>query len=102
MKMARERRPEPKKNTEKKKGNTAGTLLDEKDEPLFERLRTLRMQIAREEKVPPYIVFSDRSLVHMCILKPKDKAEMLQVNGVGEHKYSKYGERFLEEINRAV
>lgn len=99
MKMAREqpRRSEEKKNKGSKSSVTAGALKEE-DESLFQRLRQLRTEIAREEKVPPYIVFSDKSLVHMCILKPKTKEEMLQVTGVGEHKYSKYGEKFLEKI----
>lgn len=46
-------------------------------------------------KVPPYIVFSDKTLTHMCLVKPKNKEEMLTVTGVGEFKYEKYGERFL-------
>lgn len=70
----------------------------EKEESLFDKLRTLRMEIAREEKVPPYIVFSDKTLTHMCILKPKTKAEMMSVSGVGEFKFEKYGERFLHCI----
>lgn len=102
MKLAK---AQPKKVSEKKEkkvrpsrlGSAAGVMQDE-DEPLFQRLRNLRMEIAREEKVPPYIVFSDRTLVHMCILKPKNKEEMMMVNGVGEHKYTKYGEKFLKEI----
>lgn len=70
----------------------------EKEEALFEKLRTLRTEIAREEKVPPYIVFSDKTLTHMCIVKPKTKREMLAVSGVGEFKFEKYGERFLNGI----
>lgn len=104
MKLAKE---QPKKSQAEKKpkksrfqSGTAGSALSEEDEPLFQRLRTLRLELAREEKVPPYIVFSDKTLVHMCILKPKTKEEMLKVSGVGEHKYGKYGERFLDEINR--
>ena len=62
---------------------------------LFEKLRAVRTEIAKEEKVPPYIVFSDKTLTHMCIMKPATKAEMLDVSGVGEFKYEKYGERFL-------
>ena len=72
--------------------------LKAEDEQLFERLRKLRTEIAREENVPPYIVFSDKSLIHMCILKPGNREEMLKVSGVGEFKYEKYGERFLEEL----
>ena len=67
----------------------------EREERLFGRLRALRTEIAREENVPPYIVFSDKTLVHMCIIKPKTKEAMLTVSGVGEFKYEKYGERFL-------
>lgn len=67
-------------------------------EPLFEKLRTLRLAIAKEEKVPPYIVFSDKTLTHMCIVKPETKEEMLTVSGVGEYKFQKYGERFLAKI----
>jgi len=61
-------------------------------------LRTLRLEIARVEKVPPYIVFSDKTLVHMCRVRPKTKEEMLSVSGVGEFKFAKYGERFLKAI----
>lgn len=65
---------------------------------LFERLKELRLVIAREEKMPPYIIFSDRTLIDMCLKNPADKEQMLLVNGVGEHKYEKYGERFLEAL----
>ena len=97
MKMAKEQE-KPKKTTVKKKKRTAGVLLSNEQEVLFEKLRQLRMEIAKEEKVPPYIVFSDKTLVHMCQVRPENKAQMLKVSGVGEFKYQKYGERFLEVI----
>ena len=78
----------------------ASGILQEGDEPLFQKLRQLRMEIARKEKVPPYIVFSDKTLVHMCMIKPQNKEEMLSVSGVGEHKYAKYGQQFLEAVNQ--
>lgn len=85
---------------------TAGTAFSQEDESLFEKLRRLRTEIAKEEKVPPYIVFSDKTLTHMCMVKPTTKEEMLQVSGVGEFKYEKYGERFLacvrSEIEKSV
>ena len=65
---------------------------------LFEQLRALRMTIARQEAVPPYIVFSDKTLIDMCVKVPRNKEEMLDVNGVGENKYAKYGEQFLDAI----
>ena len=65
---------------------------------LFERLRQLRLRIAKEEAMPPYIIFSDKTLIDMCVRVPGDQKEMLMVSGVGANKYSKYGERFLTEI----
>ena len=72
--------------------------LDAASWQLFERLRQLRLTIAGEQKVPPYIVFSDKTLIDMCVKKTTDRASMLEVSGVGEAKYEKYGERFLEEL----
>ena len=61
----------------------------------FEALRRLRTEIARAQHIPPYLVFSDKSLESMCVLLPQTKTEMLAVHGVGELKYQKYGEQFL-------
>ena len=98
MKMAKEPEKEAKTAPKKKVKKTAGLVLNKEQEESFEILRALRAEIAREEKVPPYIVFSDKTLVQMCIDQPKDKAGMLEVSGVGEFKFEKYGERFLEVI----
>lgn len=104
MKMPKEEERQPKAEKTKKsrfgKAAAASSAADftEQDETLFEKLRTLRMEIAREAKVPPYIVFSDKTLVSMCMIRPQNKAEMLTVSGVGEFKYEKYGERFLEVL----
>lgn len=87
-----------------RKSKTSEPKLRSKDEltsagyDLFEKLRALRLQIAREEVMPPYIIFNDRTLIQMCILLPGNKEEMLRVSGVGDAKYEKYGERFIEEI----
>lgn len=78
-----------------------GDLWSEADEELFEKLRTLRMEIARKEKVPPYIVFSDKTPAHMSVVKPVTREAMLTVSGVGEFKYKKYGEKFLECLRDA-
>ncbi len=48
--------------------------------------------------MPPYIVFSDRTLIDMCAKLPGTEGEMLGVSGVGENKFRKYGKRFMEEI----
>lgn len=107
MKLAKEQEHPAKVKTGKgvsgsqkgsKRALLSGEGFGEREEALFERLRQLRTQIAREEKVPPYIVFSDKTLTHMCMLKPETREAMLRVSGVGEHKYEKYGQRFLECI----
>lgn len=69
---------------------------------LFEKLRQLRLVIAKEEKMPPYIIFSDKTLIDMCVKTPENRQEMLDVSGVGERKYSKYGQRFLDEIGKFI
>lgn len=97
MKMAKEQEP-GEKVTAKKKKKTAGVLLSNAQQEVFEKLRQIRMEIAKEENVPPYIVFSDKTLVHMSVEQPQDKAGMLEITGVGEFKYQKYGERFLEAL----
>ncbi len=65
---------------------------------LFEALRQLRTRIAKEEGMPPYIIFNDRSLIEMCLRMPLDRASLLRVAGVGEAKCEKYGKRFLDAI----
>lgn len=73
-------------------------ILNSKGLELFERLRGLRTELAREHNMPPYIIFSDKTLVDMCIKVPVNKAGMMEVAGVGENKFAKYGEQFLAEI----
>ena len=101
MKMAKEQEigAREKGGKKAKRSKVTGVELTEQDEVLFEKLRALRAEIAKKEKVPPYIVFSDKTLVHMCAVRPKTKTEMLSVSGVGEFKYDKYGMRFLEIVS---
>ena len=69
-----------------------------KEDPLFEVLRNLRKEIAGEEKVPPYLIFSDQALRDMCVKQPQTTDDFLEVKGVGTQKADKYGERFIEAI----
>lgn len=93
MKIAAEQEKKSSKQAKKK----VHSRVDISDE-LFELLRQIRTTIAKEEKVPPYLVFADKSLVDMCSVMPETKEEMLTVSGVGEVKYERYGERFLLAI----
>ena len=87
-----QRAEKPKKKTNGKDALTAAGF------KLFDKFRELRLQIAREENMPPYIIFSDKTLIDMAVKMPRSKREMLEVSGVGENKYGKYGERFLRVI----
>lgn len=71
---------------------------DDGDEVLFQKLRALRLDIARELGKPPYIVFSDKTLRDMVRVKPIADDQFLAVNGVGESKLKQYGERFMAAI----
>ncbi|AWM17270.1 MULTISPECIES: DNA helicase RecQ [Bacillus] len=71
--------------------------ITENDE-LFERLRMVRKEIAAEQGVPPFVVFSDQTLKEMSGKQPANDEELLSIKGVGEQKRAKYGRLFLQEI----
>jgi ATP-dependent DNA helicase RecQ len=68
------------------------------DETLFAKLRELRARFAQEARVPPYIIFTDATLRDMCRKRPTTKTAFLGVSGVGEIKFKKYGDAFIEVI----
>ena len=68
------------------------------DAQLLERLRALRTRIAREEQVPAYVVFPDRTLLEIAVRRPKSPYALGEIRGVGPMKIDKYGERFLELV----
>ena len=74
------------------------------NEELFEILRQVRTKLARDEGKPPYLIFSDATLKSMSLRKPTTQPEMLNISGVGEHKYDLYGDNFtnviLDYVNR--
>jgi ATP-dependent DNA helicase RecQ len=73
-------------------------ILNTRGMDLFEKLRALRMQIAKNENIPPYIVFSDKTLMDMCVKLPLTEEEMFTVNGVGQRKFDSYGVQFMQVI----
>ncbi|NEW59985.1 DNA helicase RecQ [Sulfurovum sp. bin170] len=74
------------------------TYFDDYKVEIFDKLRVLRKEIATTSKVPPYVVFSDKTLKELSNVMPTNKAEMLEVHGVGEVKFERYGEAFLQLI----
>jgi ATP-dependent DNA helicase RecQ len=81
---------------ENKRQETPGIV----HEDLFEQLRELRRTQAEEQNVPPYVVFSDKSLRDMCCLLPATPEEMPAVNGVGRAKMERYGQTFTTVISQ--
>ena len=86
--------PKMEKKTKQKNSEIPMTV----DQKLFEKLRQKRKEIADENKIPPYIIFHDRTLKQMAANRPKNREELLQISGVGEKKADQYGEIFLEVL----
>ncbi|HEX6059256.1 MAG TPA: ATP-dependent DNA helicase RecQ, partial [Gemmatimonadaceae bacterium] len=77
---------------------TRDVVLEGEDAELFASLRTLRGRIAKDEQVPAYVVFPDRTLAEMAVRRPRSLGALADIRGVGPAKLEKYGERFLEAI----
>jgi len=90
----------PSKKEKKSKPSPAASALSSKDKNLFEELRALRKKIANEKGVPPYVVFGDKSLRSMALLKPTTRAAFLGVHGVGEKKADEYAAVFMNAIEQ--
>jgi len=73
-------------------------VLDADGRALFERLRALRLEIAREGSIPPYMVFNDATLREMAQRRPTSQRDMLAIKGVGQAKFEAFGRAFLEAI----
>lgn len=84
----------------KKAAQLAG--LNELGAALFEKLRSVRTELAAEKSVPPYIICSDKTLKDMCAKLPRDKEQLADVYGMGEQKIQNYGESFVTAVNSFV
>lgn len=86
--------------TGKKAAQLAG--LNELGAALFEKLRSVRTELAAEKSVPPYIICSDKTLKDICAKLPRDKEQLADVYGMGEQKIQNYGEAFVTAVNSFV
>jgi ATP-dependent DNA helicase RecQ len=84
---------------ERKRDRPESSALLDPDLSLFDRLRALRKEIAKERGVPPYVVFSDATLLEMASSRPRTNAELITISGVGPTKLEHYGERFLKALS---
>ena len=72
--------------------------LNDEEKRLFEKLRTMRMDLSRTENIPPYVVAHDSVLKRLAKVKPMTKEEMIEIEGIGERNFDKYGVYFLKVI----
>lgn len=84
--------------TKKDKTTKKTSFTNPDDEELFQKLRAHRITLAKEQGVPPYIIFNDNTLIDMIIEKPRTLWEFGRISGVGETKLEKYGDSFLKII----
>jgi ATP-dependent DNA helicase RecQ len=97
------REPEPKRGGRRRGGaiataNDVAGELQPADQPVFEALRALRAELAREQNLPAYVIFHDATLRAMASQRPRNLDELARVNGVGASKLERYGERMLAVI----
>ena len=85
-----------------KKQKTHTTLSNKEDENLFQTLRTHRLELASEQKVPPFVIFHDTTLLEMAQTRPATITEFGQLSGVGKAKLERYADSFLAFINKSM
>jgi ATP-dependent DNA helicase RecQ len=72
----------------------------EMNQPLFDALREARMELAKQQNVPPYVIFHDKTLREMAVFKPTSRSALMEISGMGERKIERYGQVFLDVIRR--
>jgi ATP-dependent DNA helicase RecQ len=93
------RDPEPRKGKGRAKGGSkAPASVAAGDEALWQALKAKRLELAREQGVPPYVIFHDSTLLAMAQARPRRQDELAEISGVGERKLERYGEAFLEVL----
>ncbi|MDA8006658.1 MAG: HRDC domain-containing protein, partial [Gammaproteobacteria bacterium] len=90
----------PPRARKKTRSGTAQPMLHGEDADLFEELRAARLALAREQNMPPYVIFHDSTLIEMALAKPRNARAMEEVPGVGQVKLERYGGVFLDVIEK--
>ena len=90
----------PKKEGRSRRKGSPGAVFNPVGDPLFDALRSLRRDIAREAGLPPYVIFHDSVLREMAASRPASLDDLGQIGGVGTRKLEAYGDRFLEVIRQ--
>jgi len=92
------RKPATRKQKRERKAFTITVESQDMDQALFNALKTRRLELARAQNLPPYVIFHDKTLREMAIRKPVSAEALLHISGVGETKVERYGKQFLEII----
>jgi ATP-dependent DNA helicase RecQ len=87
--------PGGRKRTGNRRQHSGQERLDADQRRLMERLKRLRLELAQESGVPPYVVFHDKTLLEMALVRPTDRPGLLAISGIGERKADRYGPAFL-------
>jgi len=95
LSLARQRRVVKESRADKRR---PAVQVGDGDHDLFERLRSVRLQLARARNVPPYVIFHDTTLRELARVKPRSVDELSGIYGIGESKAARFGEAFVEEI----
>ena len=96
------RETKPEKKTKKAAPRTRAAFNSETDPVLWDALRARRLQLAKAQGVPPYVVFHDATLAAMAERRPRTLGEFAEISGVGERKLAAYGEDFIAVIRAHV
>jgi len=92
--------PRPSQETARRtRSGGSDTELSETDQMLFKKLKALRLIIAKDQNLPPYVIFHDKTLVEMAVFKPRTLEDMGHISGVGQSKLTRYGQSFLSVMN---
>jgi len=102
VQLRKDPRPIKKPKAVKRTPTPVIDLQDAGDQQRFEKLRALRLELAQDLGLPPYVIFHDKTLKEMAVMRPGSREQLLQINGVGEKKAEKYGERFLAVLAASI
>lgn len=87
-------------STKQRKTKETITISNEADQALFKALKAKRMELAKSQNLPPYVIFHDKTLIELATLRPSNKESMSQINGVGQSKIERYSADFLTIIKQ--
>jgi ATP-dependent DNA helicase RecQ len=96
-----ELRKDPTRTKKPKRATSAPAPVGPEHADLWDALRACRRDLADEHGVPAYVIFHDRTLHEMMLYRPRNADELLAINGIGQAKLERYGERFLEVLAEA-